>query len=235
MSDGSLENYRSLHGLPELAGVADLAGAGGPGLGVQECVDRLKCFHYALQRVWQVLLTRIACEPIYELKMGYSYHAYLVAEHITLLRDRVAELRHPPLGLDKVPDDNLQAFFDEIRNAPDLKSFMEGLYRVALPALRESMQDYGEQTNPLTDAPGLRVLRVILPEVEDMISWGEKSCAALEAASAGQRQDPSEWKQELRGWLAASGGLAGTGDRGVSPSPRYSAEEFRYDSTPKRD
>ena len=26
MSDGSLENYRSLHGLPELAGVADLAG-----------------------------------------------------------------------------------------------------------------------------------------------------------------------------------------------------------------
>ena len=37
MSDGSLENYRSLHGLPELAGVADLAGAAGPGLGVQEC------------------------------------------------------------------------------------------------------------------------------------------------------------------------------------------------------
>ena len=27
MSDQSLGNYRSLHGLPELAGVADLAGA----------------------------------------------------------------------------------------------------------------------------------------------------------------------------------------------------------------
>ncbi|MBB08310.1 MAG: hypothetical protein CMN03_08600 [Roseibacillus sp.] len=235
MSDGTLENYRSLHGLPELAGVADLAGAGGPGLGVQECVDRLKCFHYALQRVWQVLLTRIACEPIYELKMGYSYHAYLAAEHITLLRDRVAELRHPPLGLDKVPDDNLEAFFDEIRNAPDRERLMEGLYRVALPALRESMEAYREQTNPLTDAPGLRILRVILPEVEDMISWGEKSCAALEAASSVQREDPLEWKEELRGWLAASGGLAGTGDRGDPPSQRYSAEEFHYDSTPKRD
>ena len=235
MSDGTLENYRSLHGLPELAGVADLAGAGGPGLGVQECVDRLKCFHYALQSVWQLLLTRIACEPIYELKMGYSYHAYLAAEHITLLRDRVAELRHPPLGLDKVPDDNLEAFFDEIRNAPDRERLMEGLYRVALPALRESMEAYREQTNPLTDAPGLRILRVILPEVEDMISWGEKSCVALEAASSVQREDPLEWKEELRGWLAASGGLAGTGDRGDPPSQRYSAEEFHYDSTPKRD
>ncbi len=235
MSDGSLENYRPLHGLPELAGVADLAGAAGPGLGVQECVDRLKRLHYASQRVWQTLLTRIACEPIYELKMGYSYHAYLVAEHITLLRDRVAELRHPPLGLDKVPDDNLEVFFDEIRNAPDRDRFMNGLYRVALPALRESMQAYRADTNPLTDAPGLRVLRVAVPEIEAMIKWGEQACFALENSRPGEGEDFTDWLEELRAWLGASGGLAGTENREVAPARRYSLEEFSYDSTPRRD
>ncbi|HCQ34036.1 MAG TPA: hypothetical protein DIV54_11100, partial [Verrucomicrobiales bacterium] len=139
MNQQAMDKYRSLHGLPGLAGLAGFADAAGPGIGVQECVDRLKCFHYVLQRTWQVLLTRIACEPIYELKMGYSYHAHLVAEHITLLRDRVAELRHPPLRLHRVPDQNLQVLFDEIRNAPDRDMLMEGLYRVALPALRESI------------------------------------------------------------------------------------------------
>ena len=235
MSDQSLENYRTLHGLPELAGVADLAGAAGPGLEVQECVDRLKCFHYALHRIWQTLLTRIACEPIYELKMGYSYHAYLAAEHITLLRDRVAELRHPPLGLDKVPHENLEGFFDEIRNAPDRERMLAGLYRVALPALRESMRAYREETNPLADAPGLRVLRVVLPEVEAMITWGEKACAALENSGSGEGEDHTDWLEELGGWLAASGGLAGTEKEGSPPSPRYSTDEFRYDSTPQRD
>jgi hypothetical protein len=199
MSDQSLGNYRSLHGLPSLAGVADLAGAAGPGLGVQECVDRLKCFHYALQRIWQTLLTRIACEPIYELKMGYSYHAYLAAEHISLLRDRVAELRHPPLGLAKVPHEKLEIFFDEIRNAPDRERLLAGLYRVALPALCESMRAYRKETNPLADAPGLRVLRMVLPEVEAMVAWGEEACVALENSDPDEREDHTEWLEELRG------------------------------------
>ena len=230
-----MDKYRSLHGLPELAGVATFAGAAGPGIGVQECVDRLKCFHYALQRTWQVLLTRIACEPIYELKMGYSYHAHLIAEHITLLRDRVAELRHPPLRLHRVPDQNLQVLFDEIRNAPDCGMVMEGLYRVALPALRESMKEYSEDTNPLTDAPSLRLLRVILQELEEMIGWGEASCKALEEAVSGPHEDLQEWREELKGWLAAAGGLAATREPVAAPNPRYSSEEFVYDSTPKRD
>ena len=235
MNQQAMDKYRSLHGLPGLAGLAGFADAAGPGIGVQECVDRLKCFHYVLQRTWQVLLTRIACEPIYELKMGYSYHAHLVAEHITLLRDRVAELRHPPLRLHRVPDQNLQVLFDEIRNAPDRDMLMEGLYRVALPALRESINEYREDTNPLTDAPSLRLLRVILPELEEMIAWGESSCVALEGVAPDSHEDLPKWRQELKGWLAAAGGLAGTRDPVAPPDPRYSSRDFSYDGTPRRD
>ncbi|MDB6069900.1 MAG: hypothetical protein JWL81_1071, partial [Verrucomicrobiales bacterium] len=94
---------QSLHGLPEMAGLGSIASMGHPGLGVNECVDRLKRYHYALQRTWKILLSRLAAEPIYELKMAWSLHAHLAAEHISTVRDRVAEMRHPPLGLEKIP------------------------------------------------------------------------------------------------------------------------------------
>ena len=54
---------------------------------------------------------RITAEPIYELKTGFSHHAYLCAEHVTALRQRVGEMREPPLGLDVVPDPMPRAIF----------------------------------------------------------------------------------------------------------------------------
>ena len=227
--------YRSLHNLPPLAGVADFEGAAGPGLGVQACVDRLKGFHYAAHRLWQTFLARLTAEPIYELKMGFSHHAYLAAEHVSLLRDRVAEMRHPPLGLNKIPHTNLEVFFDEILNAPDAKSLLAGIYRVALPALRDSLQEYQRETNPLTDAPSLRIFRTILPEVEEMLNWGERVCVALDESAGEGGDELDAWQEELRAWLAAAGGLAGTSEEGPAPVPRYSATKFRYESTPQRD
>jgi hypothetical protein len=55
---------------------------------------------------------------VYELKMAFSHHAYLCAEHTSSLRARVGEMREPPLRLEVVPDPNLEIFFDEILAAP---------------------------------------------------------------------------------------------------------------------
>jgi hypothetical protein len=46
-----------------------------PGLSVEECVRRLKRYHYAFKRLHQIFTARITAEPIYELKMGFSLHA----------------------------------------------------------------------------------------------------------------------------------------------------------------
>src|SRR6516164_6490960 len=107
-------SYQSYRGLPTLAGLATIAEAARPGLSVEACVARLKRYHYAFQRLHEILTARITAEPIYELKTGFSLHAYLCAEHVQALRNRVAEMREPPLGLEAVPDPALGAFFDEI-------------------------------------------------------------------------------------------------------------------------
>src|SRR5579884_1035929 len=111
----SAQSYRNL---PPLAGICSLTDAMKPGLSVEECVARLKRYHYAFKRLHQIFTARLTAEPIYELKMAFSLHGHLCAEHVSALRKRVGEMREPPLGLEAVPNPSLEIFFDEILAAP---------------------------------------------------------------------------------------------------------------------
>src|SRR3954469_5387945 len=115
MSSATYQSYRNL---PELAGLCTMAEGIRPGLSVEACVARLKRYHYALVRLHEILTARITAEPIYELKTAFSHHSYLCAEHVKALRERVAEMREPPLGLEATPHEGLQVAFDEILAAP---------------------------------------------------------------------------------------------------------------------
>src|SRR5689334_15075371 len=134
-SPSPVESYQSYRGLPTLAGLATVAEAARPGLSVEDCVGRLKRLHYAFLRLHDTFTARITAEPIYELKTGFSHHAYLCAEHVQSLRNRVGEMREPPLGLEAVPDPALEILFDEILAAPTTLELLVGLYEKAIPAL----------------------------------------------------------------------------------------------------
>src|SRR5918999_6429105 len=110
----SLQTYRSYKALPPLAGLCSIERAAQPGLAVEECVRRLKRYHYAFKRLHEIFVARLTAEPLYELKTAFAHHAYLCSEHVAALRERVGEMREPPLGLEAVPDSNLEVFFDEI-------------------------------------------------------------------------------------------------------------------------
>src|SRR6266699_2388439 len=129
-----MNTAKSIRNLPKLASLGSLADAMKPGLSIEECVRRLKRYHYAFKRLHQIFTARITAEPMYELKMAFSLHAHLCAEHVTALRKRVGEMREPPLGLEVVPDANLQLFFDEILAAPTTGELLVGVYEKALPA-----------------------------------------------------------------------------------------------------
>src|ERR1700735_1614956 len=97
-------NTPSYRNLPPLAGICELPDAMKPGLSVEQCVARLKRHHYAFKRLHQIFTARLTAEPIYELKMAFSLHAHLCAEHVAALRKRVGEMREPSLGFEAVPD-----------------------------------------------------------------------------------------------------------------------------------
>ncbi len=221
--------YRSYRDLPSLAGLASIDDAARPGLGVEACVARLKLYHYAFHRLHEILTARITAEPIYELKTAFAHHAYLCAEHVSALRQRVSEMREPPLGLEETPHAALQIAFDEILAAPTTDALLLGLYAVALPQLDEATARYLRETNPLTDAPSVRVLRFARLELDDMLSFGKHAleCVVTDEASAKYR----DWVAYLDA-LFQSGSTASGGEE---YERRFSATPYVYDRIPKRD
>jgi hypothetical protein len=228
------QTYRTYKGLPPLAGLCTHAEAARPGLSVEACVTRLKRYHYAFRRLHDIFTAHITAEPIYELKTGFAHHAYLCAEHVEAIRTRVSEMREPPLGLEAVPHPALEVFFDEILGAETTVERLVGLYEIALPALRDALQRHIADTNKLTDAPSVRILRFALLELADMIEFGLHCIACL---SDGAKPDAvTRWRKTLDACLAAAGGLHGADERRLAtPERMYSATPYRYDPIPKRD
>ena len=221
-------------GLPPLAGLATLDEAARPGLGVEVCVARLKRYHYAFKRLHEVLTARITAEPIYELKTGFSHHAYLCAEHVEALRTRVGEMREPPLGLEAIPHPALEIVFDEILAATTTAELLVGVYEVAMPALDAALVRHAADTNPLTDAPSLRVGRFARLELADMIAFGRSCINGLVDPPARQTMRP--WVELLKASLAAAGGLDGADEpSGLAIERKYSATPYIYDRVPRRD
>jgi hypothetical protein len=227
-------NYQPYKNLPPLAGLADFQSAARPGLSVEECVRRLKRLHYALKRLHQIFISRLTAEPIYELKMAFSLHAHYCAEHVTALRQRVGEMREPPLGMDVVPDKSLENFFDEIANAPTTGELLLGIYDRALPAVKAAMERHLAETNPLADHPSIRVLRFALLEVSEMLAYGGQAVAKLVAPD--ERATAGDWLKLLDARLLAAGDLDGTREPVACALPlRYSSQPFIFDGVPKRD
>jgi hypothetical protein len=228
------ENYRSYRGLPPLAGLGSVADAAKPGLSVEACVARHKRHHYAFRRLHEIFTARITAEPIYELKTAFAHHAYLCSEHVEAIRTRVGEMREPPLGLEVVPHPALEQFFDEIRAAPTTAELLVGLYEKALPALDVALARHIADTNPLADAPSVRVCRFARLELADMIEFGRKAVRRLVDKTT--RGVMAPWLATLDGCRDAAGGLDGSAEPRNGALPRaYSALGWQYDPVPRRD
>ncbi len=227
--------YHSYKDLPTLAGLGSMAESFREGLSVEECVKRIKRFHYSLWRLHQICIAHITAEPIYELKMAFSLHGYLAAENDTSFRSRIGEMREPPLGLEKVPHPAMEVFFDEILCAPSTEDRVLGLYTKAFPALRAALKQYIVETHLLADAPSIRLCRIALLDLEDICRYGEKAVAVL--VSEDQRLASTHWLSLLDVCLVTAGGLDGAGKalEGREPTRYYSSKPYTYDGEPKRD
>lgn len=225
--------YQTYRGLPPLAGLGTFHEAVRPGLSVDESVRRLKRHHYVFRRLHQVFIGRLTAEPVYELKMAFSYHAHLCAEHVTAVRSRVGEMREPPLGLEKVPHEGLALALDEILAAPTTEELLLGLYEEVLPALERALQRHHRETHLLADQPTRRWCAWALVEVGEMLEYGRRAILALVAA--GHRDAARPGLEVVRQAMNAAGGLDGTGSEGPVPNRLRSSVPWTFNRVPRRD
>ncbi len=217
--------------LPPLAGLCTFDEAQRPGLPVEECVQRLKRYHYSLKRLHQVFNNRIPSEPVYELKMTFSLHAYYCAEHVAALRQRISEMREPPLGLESVPDKHLEILFDEILAAPTTAELLLGVYEAALPSLQNALQQHLTDTNPLADHPSVRIIRFALLEIAEMIALGQATIDEL--VDKKQRAQSQSWLDLLNQCLTNPEAAGEPAQQTVKR--QHSAIPYQYDGVPRRD
>ncbi|MBS0202499.1 MAG: hypothetical protein JSS49_06325 [Planctomycetes bacterium] len=221
--------------LPPLAGLCSFAEAQRSELSVEECVAWMKRQHYLLVRLHEIFTSRITAEPLFELKSAFSLHAYYCAEHASAFRQRVSELREPPLGLEVIPHDSLKLLCDEVLAAPSHSELVVGIYEVIVPALIESLHQYQQTTNLLADAPSMRVTRFCLLEMQDLVTFGQQAVSSLVDAATRTRLAP--WIANLQRAIQSAGGVAGRslGQPIAMPEPQFSAKPYVFDPVPKRD
>ena len=202
---------------------------------VEQSAVRLKRLHYVLKRLYETLTSRITAEPIYELKTGFSYHAYLFAEYVTAIRQRVGEMREPPLGLEKVPHKSLQLLMDEVIASPTTEELILGVYSVVLPAILEASARLQNEAHPLADAPTVRLAKLIQFELKEVLDFGSQ---AIQCLVTSEFQGSSKtWLELLKNCLVSAGGLDGSqvSDESLPLQPIYSIQPYRYQGEPKRD
>ncbi|MFO0941419.1 MAG: hypothetical protein U0930_11695 [Pirellulales bacterium] len=244
--------YRSLFNLPQLAGLANVEDCfDSRAWSVEQSVGQWKRLHYCLRELCQMMTARINSEPIYEMKLIYSHHCYLIAEQVTSIRKRVSEMREPPLGLDKVPHPGLERLILDCGRCNERMAFLVSAYEVILPAVSLACHQITLQAHPIADAPSIRTARLIEFELTEVVQVGQSAIAALRSA---QLENPNandlergsidldQWRSHLQACLQASGGIDGCSviDETASkvaaiPEPFTFPVAFQYSSTPKRD
>ncbi len=220
---------------PELAGVCSHAAAAVAGIPIDENVRLLKRFNWVETRLVDLFLSQLNAQAAWEVKQGFCLHVWQDAEHAGWLRERVAEMRHPPHNFHQPPDPALETLLQESLRSQGQVETLVALYRVLKPALVAAYREHMSQTNPLVDQPTRRFLAFVLLEEDEHLAWGT---AALGAALATPEDlaAADAWESHLRAYLAAAGGITGTDPLPTStlPPPRATSP-LQPDWTPRRD
>ncbi len=173
--------------LPTLAGLCTYQDAARPGYNVEDTVRLLVRYAWIKKRLMETGLYWLNPTPEWEVKEALSLHLYQDTEHAKLIRARVSEMRNPPPRMDVSPDPALDRFFDELWTAGDTLEKIVGLYGVLRAALLDALRTHYDRANPLVDHPTRRILRFMILEEEDAVTWGQAALAALLLTPADQR------------------------------------------------
>ena len=220
--------------IPPLAGLCTYDEATRPGYGVKENVERFVRYAWLEKCAMQAGLFWLNPTPEWEVKEALSLHLYLDAEHAGMIRERVSEMRNPPPNMDVSPDARLDTFINELLHTEDTLEKLVGLYGVLKTAMLETYRKHYETTNAIVDYPTRRMLKIIIADEEESLSWGQAAIAALTTTPEAQAKADA-WAHHLRAYLQAAGGIMGDEPLPDSLPEARATTKFEPDFTPQRD
>lgn len=182
------------------------------GIPVFPLTDRLRRAAYIERLSIKHLSGWFVAAPKYEMKYQFGYDVWTHAEHTQWLFDRLHHLRggHPSASI--AP--GLVSLVDHTLHAPNEYAYIRGAYQVLKKALLDFYESTLEACDPAANASDRRLLKRIIPEIQEQVAWSEDAL----------REDPDPsvsqaWAQHIQDQLDALGGLDGDGALPESDSP----------------
>jgi hypothetical protein len=202
---------------------------------VRENSERLLRFFYFERRLAHALGAWTLSIPEFEVKLETGRHIFYHADAARALRDRLQEQEMRFRDIDAFRDANIDRFIDELLCATDAPELLVGVHQTAGQALEVAYRHHLDHTDPITDAPTIRILRQVLVDYRSMLDWATQ---ALQAYTEGGIDESrlARWRWHLSRLLASIGGVNGTDPRSAEPSPLRGEERpFQRGTVPQRD
>lgn len=202
---------------------------------VEENAKLLRRFFYFERRLMQTLGAWTLSIPEFEVKLETGRHIFYHADAARMLRERLSdqELRFPEI--DAFRDEAVDRFIEELLCASDAAELLVGVHQVAGRALGVAYRHHIDDTDPIADAPTIRMLRRILADYDPMLDWAEQALAAYIEGGIDEAR-LSEWRWHLQRLLRSIGGVTGLDAVAESPtSLRSSTRSFTRGTVPLRD
>jgi hypothetical protein len=203
--------------MPELA--VDTATVGGL-FSVDENARRLINYRFAENVCMTTAGGWASTTPLVKVKFALGRHCYEDSIHAFWLGQRLPELRVvdqmevdvPPTlrwsNKAEPPNEQFLKFVETMQMQDDELLRLVGLYRVLKTHLIVYYRHHAQMTDPVCDAPTVRILEHILLEEERHVQWGQAIYEEL-ADTPEKRRAALEWQMQLEDLLIRSGGVTG--------------------------
>lgn len=125
--------------------------------------------------------------PQWEIKHRMGYHAFAHAEHAQWLYERLENLRGGN------PEASIESdFINDVKkniDATNAEAFLAGIYQNLLPKLLAEYQETLAGADAAANAFDIRLIRRIIPEIQEQIRWAEALLEEPEPTAAGPEND----------------------------------------------
>jgi hypothetical protein len=203
--------------MPELA--FDPRTVGGQ-FSVDETARRLIHYKFAENVCMTTASGWASSAPLIKVKFMLGQHCYEDSIHSFWIGQRLPEVRVteqiardvPPTftwsNKAEPPNEEFLKFVEAMQLQEDQLLRLVGLYRVLKTHLAVYYRHHVLVTDPICDAPTVRILEHILLEEERHVQWGQAIYEEL-ADTPEKRRAALQWQMELEDLLIKSGGVTG--------------------------
>lgn len=202
---------------------------------VDENARRLTRFFYFERRLMQALGSWTLSIPEFEVKLETGRHIFYHADAARALRERLHEQELRLADIDGHRDADIDRFIEEILSANNAAELLVGIHQVAGRVLSIAYKHHIDDTDPIADAPTIRLLKRILTDYEPMLAWADAAIAAYIEGGVDEAS-LTAWRWHLQRLLTHIGGLTGSDPRGEKPSQmRSETKPYVRGAIPIRD